>query len=361
MIEKLPWLDRYYRDYSAQLKRAYCLGLHRLGRLKPISFVQWLATSQCNLHCPYCEASAGSAAQDELTEREARALLDDLGQFRVKRLVISGGEPLMRPDLPALMLHANDRRMQIGLVSNGLLVEKRWKELAPIHFYLYFTSIDGLPAAHDQLRGKTNAFDLTLKSLERFYDKKVHTRIVNTVVQPSNLDQLEGLLPLLLASAATHWRLTPLTAVGRAAGQSQYQFNSEQLRTLVDFVQRQRGKGRLKIDLGESHSYLECFTEQPGGKPFFCGAGLTRCSIMPNGDVSGCHQVYKGSLMEGNIRERPFSEIWRKGFVRFRNKSMPASCAGCSHLKRCHGGCWAEMENQPRCLKAIWEENELKQ
>jgi len=112
------------------------------------------------------------------------------------------------------------------------------------------------------------------------------------------------------------------------------------------------------VELGESHGYLGCLTGSPVGEPFFCGAGLTRCSVMPEGTVLGCHQIYDFALGEGNIRQRPFSEIWRTEFRRFRNRSVPSFCAGCEHLSTCRGGCWAEMALHGQCLKPAWDEAE---
>ena len=110
----------------------------------------------------------------------------------------------------------------------------------------------------------------------------------------------------------------------------------------------------MNIDFGESHAYLGCFLGNPIGRPFFCGAGLTRCSVMPDGEVLGCQQVYDRSLSEGNIRNKPFPQIWKEGFSRFRKRDFPVICRGCAHLSGCQAGCWAEMEKQGVCLKSVW-------
>ncbi|MGQ9681536.1 MAG: SPASM domain-containing protein [Anaerolineae bacterium] len=90
------------------------------------------------------------------------------------------------------------------------------------------------------------------------------------------------------------------------------------------------------------------------GKPFFCGAGLTRCSIMPNGDVLGCQQVYDAALAEGNIRQQPLSCLWRQRFQRFRQPGRPSSCRDCTHWPGCRGGCWAEQQTRGSCLRSDW-------
>jgi radical SAM protein with 4Fe4S-binding SPASM domain len=350
-ILNIPGLGGVYRKRAAKLKRSVCLLLNRLGMLKPYSFVQWLVTNRCNGTCPFCESSSGRAHTDELTWEEARAFIDDLYKMKVQRLILSGGEPLMRPDIIEIMEYANTCNIMLGLVTNGWHVPEMESRLRHLKFFLYFTSIDGEPAYHDKIRGMENAFGRALEGLTLFARMRVPVRLVNTVVHSENIHQLESLLKIIKNSRATSWRLTPVSKVGRAAGNSRYDLSGEQLRYLISFIREKRKI--IQIDFGESHMYLGCFTKHHSGHPFFCGAGLTRCSVMPNGEVMGCHQAYDLSLSEGNIRNKSFPEIWKHGFLRFRKKIFQDSCLECIHFEGCQGGCWAEMEKNRSCLKTI--------
>jgi radical SAM protein with 4Fe4S-binding SPASM domain len=354
-ILSLPMINRYYRKRAAKLKRDFCLLLERFGRLKPFTFVQWLATYDCNLHCPYCEASAGKAAENELSTEEVKRLIDDLGHMGVKRFLISGGEPLLRPDLVEIMKYATRRHLKLGLVTNGFFVEDRWNELKRFEYFLYFTSIDGTPEYTNRMRGNREAFQRAMKGLELFGRLRVPVRMVNTVVHPGNIDQLESLFKIIKNSPANFWRLSPIAKIGRAASGSGYSLTGKQLRFLADFIKTHQDA--MKIEFCESHVYLACFDGGSLGKPFFCGAGLTRCSIMPDGEVMGCHQVYDVSLSEGNIRDKPFPTIWKEGFIRFRRTEFALPCQNCDNLNPCQGGCWAEMEKQGSCLKKVWEDS----
>jgi radical SAM protein with 4Fe4S-binding SPASM domain len=357
-IGRMPGLNGWYWGRSARLKKQYCLLLHRMGRLKPETFVQWLATYSCNYTCPFCEASAGRRAPDELTTGEALVLVDDLSALGVKRLLVSGGEPLERPDLMEIFQHALRKGLQLGLVTNGFHVAEKWEQLRRFRFFLYFTSLDGSPAYHIQTRGHPEAFELAMQALRLFATLNVPTRMVNSVVSPGNLSELEKLHPLLRAAGVTHWRLTPISNVGRAEGCVEYQLDGKGLNAVAEFIRRHQGETLPRIEWAESHCYLQCVTGAHSGKAHFCGAGLTRCSIMPNGDVLGCQQVYDSSLAEGNVRTKPFSRIWKEEFKRFRTRQHPAACEGCSFLGECQGGCWAEMEKQGHCLKDLWGKRE---
>ncbi len=353
---KVPVLKRLYRKRTAKLKRHACLLLNRFGLLKPISFVQWLVTNRCNAACGFCESSSGTPQPDELTHEEAIRLIRDLSGMKVRRLILSGGEPLMRPDLFELMEYANQRAIALGLVTNGWFVPEMADRLRRLKFFLYFTSIDGEGAFHDKTRAISGAFEHALQGLELFTRMRVPVRIVNTVVHPGNISRLEKLTDVIAGSGATSWRLTPVSNVGRAAGEARYSLSREQLEYLDSFIREKRKM--LNVDFGESHMYLGCFSREHTGRPFFCGAGLTRCSILPNGAVIGCHQAYDQALSEGNVRERSFAEIWKHGFVRFRKKEFREVCLECEHFDGCQGGFWAEMEKTGACLKRVWDKGE---
>jgi MoaA/NifB/PqqE/SkfB family radical SAM enzyme len=102
-VMNLPVIGRLYRKNAAGLKRRFCLILNRFGMLKPYTFVQWLATNRCNLTCPFCETASGEAGPGELSMEETQGLIYDLSSMGVKRLLISGGEPLMRRDIGEIM------------------------------------------------------------------------------------------------------------------------------------------------------------------------------------------------------------------------------------------------------------------
>lgn len=350
---RLPMLGSWYARHAATVKRDVCLALDRLGLLRPITFVQWLATYACNGHCPFCEASAGEPLPDELTADEVRALIDDLAGLGARRLVVSGGEPLLRGDVVELMGYARRRGIAVGLVTNGYLVEERWPELRSLDYFLYFTSLDGPPRYHDRSRGLSGGCERALNGLARFAEIGTPTRIVNTVVHPGNLHLLGELLEIVRGSAATRWHLTPAASVGRASTGQAFTLDGAGLRHVMDFVRSASSK--LVVDLGESHGYLWCLDGGRPQAPFFCGAGLTRCAVMPEGSVLPCQQVYDLRLAEGNVRSRPFSVIWREGFRDLRRRRAPEGCGPCPHLAACRGGCWAERTLQRTCLQAVWE------
>ncbi len=354
VFEKIPALQDLYWRQSARLKRLGCLAFLRAGRLTPSGFVLWVATHACNYGCPICEASAGVPRPGELTAEEAMALFADVKRIGARRLIVSGGEPLLRQDIPLLLEYAARLGLSVGLLSNGSLIERRWAEIRSLPFFLYMTSLDGPAEFHDQARRSPGAFGRVLRSLELFGTAGTPLRTVKTVVQPGNIALLERLRAVLRDSGATDWTITPAFHVGRAAHGSDFDLSSAQLHALVDFVREHQGETGPRIGLSESHSYLQCLAGYRERRAFFCGAGLTRCAVMANGDVLGCGQSYESGTVEGNIRTTPLSELWRHGFRRYRELVQPEGCQGCEYWNACQGGCAAAHDTGEGCLKAVW-------
>ena len=108
-----------YRDRRAQDLPSHLLQFS--ADKKPV--VVWNVTKQCNLKCLHCYAKAtAGAAPDELSHAEGLALLQDLKDFGVPVVLFSGGEPLMRPDLPELVEWTVTHGMRAVISTNGTLI-----------------------------------------------------------------------------------------------------------------------------------------------------------------------------------------------------------------------------------------------
>jgi len=282
----------------------------------------------------------------------AKELIDDIARIGARRLLISGGEPLLRPDLPVLLEHALRRSVTPALLSNGSLVSERWEEIRSFRYFLYMTSLDGPPEVHDRLR-RAGSFDRAMAALENFASIGVRTRVVKTIVHPANLPSLPKLAHCLESSAATDWQLAPVMEAGRARNQGAYQLSGQDWQWLIEFVEGQGGRNGLNVEFAHTCAHVHTLTGRLGPRPVFCGAGLTRCAVMPNGDVLACGQAYDLVAPEGNIRRKPLSQVWRNGFKEQRRFAQPPECCGCPYWSACQGSCWAQRQKGGECLKAV--------
>ena len=132
---------------------------------KPV--VVWNMTRQCNLKCVHCYAQAKATPnENELTTAEGKNLIDDLSQFGAPVMLFSGGEPLMRPDLPELAQYAVSKGMRAVISTNGTLITREkariFKEIGLSYVGI---SLDGLEEVNDRFRGVPGAFDQALEGI----------------------------------------------------------------------------------------------------------------------------------------------------------------------------------------------------
>lgn len=123
-------------------------------RRPPGPVVIWNLIRRCNLACEHCYSlSADADFAGELGTAEALAVIDDLARFRVPALILSGGEPLLRPDLFTLAAHAKAQGMYVALSTNGTLIDEAMLDrIAAAEFDYVGISLDGLEATHDRFR-----------------------------------------------------------------------------------------------------------------------------------------------------------------------------------------------------------------
>lgn len=318
--------------------------------------VHWTSTYNCNFRCAHCEASAGEKSVSELSTGEICNLITEIGDMGVKKIFITGGEPLVRKDIFGVIHHIQETGLEYAIASNGYLVTKFKDEFSKMKPCFYFTSIDGLEQTNDKIR-MTGAFRKTFEALEFFKSLGVKYRVINTLILPDNIDQLQELKKIIMNSAATYWRLAIPIPVGRSKNNEKMNLNNEQIRYLFDFIEE--ANKEFDVGITEDIGYLGCLSLKLRQKPFFCGAGLTRCSIMPDGEVLGCQIAYDNKYSEGNIRNKSFKEIWQTGFSRFRDhKCDKEECIACKYFNSCHGGCWGMRLGDRHCYKDVWENSQ---
>src|SRR3990172_1381267 len=168
-----------------------------LARNPPPPVVIWNLIRRCNLACKHCYSiSADHDFPGELTTAEVFSVMDDLKQFRVPVLILSGGEPLLRPDIFEISRRAKGMGFYVGLSSNGTLIDRANIDTIAEAGYDYVgISLDGIGATHDAFRRKAGAFDASLAGVRLCRERgiKVGLRFTLTV---DNARELPDLLRL---------------------------------------------------------------------------------------------------------------------------------------------------------------------
>ncbi len=352
-----------YRRASADLPSHL---LHYAEDKKPV--VVWTATHRCNLHCLHCYTdSRDRAYPDELTTAEARALVDDLAAFGVPVLLISGGEPLRRPDVLDIAAHAVDRGLRVVLSTNGTLITpERVVRLREIGVSYVGISIDGRPPTHDRFRGQPGAFAASLAAVRACRDAGLRTGLRFTMTR-ANLPDLPWIFDLMAEQGVPRLCIYHLAPTGRGARIGGFAPSAEETRAALDLIiectralaARMPDTEVLTADnhADAAYLYLRIAAEQPQRAPdvwqlLAWNGGNQSGRAIACVDADGT--VYPDQFWrwrpQGNVRERSFSALWGADpppllrQLRARPRGLPAACQACRFLPICNGNFRARAE-----------------
>jgi radical SAM protein len=181
--------------------------------------VIWEATQACDLACLHCRACAVPQRDPrELSTDEAKRLIDDIRRFGRPLLVLTGGDPLKRPDAVEIVRYGVDAGLRVALTPSGtpLMTPRVLGELHDAGMSRLAVSLDGASAAqHDAFRGVAGSFDWTIRMLETARSLGLSTQI-NTTISRHNVYDLESLIALMTGLGIALWSVFFIVPVGRA-------------------------------------------------------------------------------------------------------------------------------------------------
>jgi radical SAM protein with 4Fe4S-binding SPASM domain len=341
--------------------------------------VVWELTAACNLRCIHCEGSAGSRDPEELTPDEAMALADAIADLGCQRCNLSGGEPLMRKDWPAIARRLADRGVTVHLVTNGhLLDDDAIAAAVSVGVAAVAVSLDGMEATHDAIRvgprGPTGSFAKVVDAMRRVAASPMKTGVI-THINAWNLPELRAMHELLAGIGLDVWQLQIAIPAGRLRTLDRpYLIRPQDLEEvyarLVEFIREDRVPLRVTDTIGY-YTELEPLVrgrDRGKGLPFYtgCYAGCLVMGIESNGDVKGCPSMPR-EFVAGNVRREPLAAIWadEERFAyntRWDERKLTGFCATCPYRRLCRAGCTSmafsltgAIYENPYCLHRVRE------
>lgn len=348
----------------SQSSRATCHGTNH-GR-GPV--VVWNCTKTCNLKCIHCYAGSDAKKYEgELTTEEAVKFIDDLKEFKVPVLLISGGEPFVREDILYLADYANKQGIRTTFSTNGTLIDRKTaKKLKEIGVGYVGISLDGLGENNDKFRGKKGAFDLALRGIENCLaeGQKVGLRFT---INRHNYQELADIFDLIEEEKIPRVCFYHLVYSGRGSAMINEDISHAETRKaldlIIDKVRYFKAKGLEKEILTvDNHAdgvylYLKLLREDPKRAEKVLellkinGGNRTGIAI---GEVDWFGYVHPDQFTQnhtfGNVREKKFGNIWTdsehpilKG-LKNRKGLLKGRCAQCKWLDVCNGNFRARAE-----------------
>jgi len=327
---------------------------------KPI--VVWNITRRCNLRCAHCYSDSTSRHYPgELTQAECRKVIDDLADFGVPGLLLSGGEPLIHPQFFEIARYARCNGLKLTLSSNGTLIdETAARRLKALGFAYVGLSLDGIGATHDEFRGRTGAFEKTVAAFRhlRAVGQKSGLRLTLT---RHTVSDLERILDFIESEEIERVCFYHLVYSGRGANLQLLDPGDARraLDTIMDRVEMWHRAGNtrevLTVDQPADGAYLwlrqrrrdhaaaertlELLRWNGGGK-HSSGTGIA--NIDTQGNVHP-DQFWQSHTL-GNVKREPFSKIWTRtddallSELRAGARSLRGRCETCRFRDLCGGG-----------------------
>jgi radical SAM protein with 4Fe4S-binding SPASM domain len=312
----------------------------------------WEMTTACNLHCIHCHASAGKPSPEELSTEQGKRLLDELATIREFRMMaFTGGEPLVRPDLFELLAYSQALGFTNTMATNATLVDESVaRRLRQYGVVIAAVSLDGFEGkTHDAIRGQPGAFQAAVHGMRALRRAGILLH-VNVTVMEHNIDQIEPLLTLVDDLGTGILLMYQLVPVGRGQDVEEAALGRQANERLIRFLAEAQRTSRAIIEPVAGPQYWPFLLRRAGihGGPLLhlaeavfhgCSAGRGFVYIKPNGDVWPCPFI---EVNCGNVRDTPFSTIWRDSQVlkelRNRETLLKGQCGECEYGRVC-GGC----------------------
>ncbi|MCJ7737781.1 MAG: radical SAM protein [Anaerolineae bacterium] len=352
--------------------------------------VAWESTVACNLACVHCRASAQTApAPDELTTEQAFRLIDQLAEVGSPIFIISGGEPLMRPDIFDIAAYGTQRGLRVAISPNGTLITPEVvQRLKDSGIRRVSVSIDGsTDERHDAVRGTPGAFESAMEGLAACREGGLDFQL-NTTVMRQTRNDLAAIGDLAVTIGSVAWHIFMLVPTGR--GKIDDEVSPQEYEAILHEIYEMTCSSPIPIrvtcgphfqrvvaqnrtaDRGQPNLVRPRQAEHPAGHPAGhpgghpggldrttrgCLAGDGYCFVSYRGDVMPCGYF---PVVAGNVNEQSLQEIYNESSL-FRElrqlDQLGGKCGVCEFLRVC-GGCRARaysvtgdyMAEEPYCV-----------
>ncbi len=330
-------------------------------RNPPGPVVIWNLIRRCNLTCKHCySVSADKDFPNELSTETIFNTIDDLKDFGVPVLILSGGEPLLHPDIFKISSYAKEKGFYIGLSTNGTMINSdNIQQIVDANYNYVGISIDGMRETHDKFRCKQGAFDEAMRGIRLCLENNIKVGLRFTMTQ-DNASELPDMLKLMDAQGIDKFYFSHLNYAGRGDKNRKddvaHQRTRKAMDILFDTAMESVKKGLnqefvtgnndtdgvyllhwVKKHYPDQFANIQAKLEQWGGN----SSGVNISNIDTLGNVHPDTMWWNYNL--GNVKERPFSEIWQDSSdplmagLKSSPRPLRGRCSVCQYKSICGG------------------------
>ena len=323
--------------------------------------VIWNLIRRCNLTCKHCyTTSADIDFKGELSTEEVKLVMDDLYDFKVPMLILSGGEPLLRPDIFDVSRYAKEKGFMVSLSTNGTLItEKNIDQIADMNYDYVGVSLDGIRETHDKFRQKEGSFEQSLHGIQLCKERGIKVGIRFTLTL-DNYRELPSLLAVMDEYDIDKFYLSHLNYSGRGLRNKKsdvyHNISREALellfvrawREIKDGIKREYVTGNNDADgvflLHWAEQHFPDQLEDLATRLKRWGGNSTGINVANIDNLGNVHpDTFWWNHNLGNVRERPFSAIWSEpndafmAGLRQNPRPLKGRCGACHFRDICGG------------------------
>ena len=321
-----------------------------------LRLVAWEITRTCNLNCMHCRAAAGQGPYSgELNADQSLNLLDQIANTGKPIVILTGGEPLLRPDIFEITSYGTRLGLRMVLATNGtLLTPEKVQQIKFAGIQRVSISLDGAtPEEHDPFRKVPGAFQKAVQGVELLKAAGIPFQI-NTTITRRNAQKIQEILEMVIALGAVAHHIFLLVPTGRAKEMRDQEIHAQEYEKLLHWFYEKSREIPIHLKVTCAPHYYRVLRQEAHRKgeevnldtygldavTRGCLGGTGFAFIAYHGQVQPCGYL---ELDCGNVKNETFTAVWNNSevFQQLRNPNLyQGKCGRCEYLKVC-GGCRA--------------------
>jgi radical SAM protein with 4Fe4S-binding SPASM domain len=327
-------------------------------------------TNMCNLNCIHCAFSSHYTSKDRLNLDIYKKYINDLSNFGLEDVHLTGGEPTLHPDLPNMISYAVNKNINVRLITNGYMLNaSKLKKYMEYGLSSIMISLDGLERTHNMIRGKNDAFNKTINNIQIAKELGYNIRI-NAVISKLNMHELNDLILFIASLNVDVFSFFLYSPTGRdAIQQINNVLGANEWKNLITNIRKEiklSDVGNLQIAFEKGYYYFNNDSMDfdtyigRGGGCYYLANICDYLIILANGDVYPCALLTDKNISYGNINKKDINDILYDRdniniYKNFENKFD--KCITCIDWNYCKGACKAFVytsygrwdKSDPRC------------
>lgn len=338
-----------------------------------LRLIFWELTEGCNLKCIHCRATAQpERSKEELTTEECFKIIDQLASFADPIVVLTGGEPLYRPDFFEIAKYGSDKGLRIAMASNGTMITPEVaQKIKDVGVQRVSISLDGSNAAtHDSFRGIPGSFSEALQGARNLRAVGVEIQF-NTTITKHNVSEIQDILDLTISEGGIALHTFMLVPVGCGVEISdQVMLDSDEYERVLEWLYEQSKNVPIELKATCAPHYFRIMRQKAKAEGVEitpkthgmaamtkgCLAGTGVCFLSHKGRVQPCGYL---PVLAGDVKKQELKAIWEDSEV-FNilrdNGNLKGKCGICDYKNICEG-CRARayavtgdyMDQEPSC------------